>query len=200
MKKFFSHLRICIFRGILAMIPIFLSFLAIQLLYVLIDKKVVTFLGKFIEVRHIPGLGILLVLLVLYFIGLIVSNIAGRGIFHFIDRVSRSIPVIRDIYKIGKQLSESLSDAEQKKTFQKALIVDWSGNGLWAVAFVAGRMHDERTGEELLRVFIPIVPNPTTGFIFIVKESQTFDPGWTIEEAIKMIVSAAVISPDKIKK
>ena len=200
MKKFFKHLRVYIFRGILATIPIFLSFLAIQLLYVLIDKKVVAFLGKFIEVRHIPGLGILLVLIVLYFIGMIVSNIAGRSIFHFIEHISRSIPIIKDIYRIGKQLSESLSDAEQKKTFQKALLVDWSGRGMWAVAFVAGRIVDEQTGEDLLRVFIPIVPNPTTGFIFIAKESQTIDPGWTIEEAVKMVVSAAVISPAEIKK
>ena len=78
--------------------------------------------------------------------------------------------------------------------------MDWSGNGVWTVVFVAGQIVDQRTGENLYRVFMPNVPNPVTGFIFIVKESQTIDPGWTMEEAVKMVVSAAVISPKEIKK
>jgi uncharacterized membrane protein len=199
MKKFIQHLRSYIFRGVLAIIPIFLSFLAIQLLYVLIDKKVMAFLGKFIEVRQIPGLGILLVLVCLYFIGMIVSNIAGRGIFRFIDRIGHGIPLIKAVYQVGKQLSESLSNVEGKQVFKKALLVDCNGNGVWAIAFVAGPIMDQRTGENLYRVFVPIVPNPTSGLIFIVKESQTIDPGWTVEEAVKMVVSAAVISPAEIK-
>jgi len=200
LKKFAQHLRVYIFRGLLAIIPIFLSFLALQLLYVLIDKRVMAFLGKFFEVRQIPGLGILLVLVCLYLIGMAASNIAGRGVFRVIEWVGRGIPIIKDIYRIGQQVSESLSHAEKKKTFKKAVLVDWNGKKLWTVAFVAGSMTDERTGEELLRVFIPFVPNPTSGFIFIVKACETIDPGWTIEEAIKMVVSAAVISPEMIKK
>lgn len=200
LKKFAQHLRVYIFRGLLAIIPIFLSLLALQLLYVLIDKRVMAFLGKFFEVRQIPGLGILLVLVCLYLIGMAASNIAGRGVFRVIEWVGRGIPIIKDIYRIGQQVSESLSHAEKKKTFKKAVLVDWNGKKLWTVAFVAGQIKDEKTGEELLRVFIPFVPNPTSGFIFMVRASETIDPGWTIEEAIKMVVSAAVISPEMIKK
>ncbi|MCX5682010.1 MAG: DUF502 domain-containing protein [Candidatus Omnitrophica bacterium] len=200
MKKFIQHLRVYIFRGILAIIPIFLSLLAIQLLYVLIDKKVMVLLGKFIEVRQIPGLGLLLVLVCLYLIGMIVSNIAGRGLFRFIDWIGQGIPVIKAVYHAGKQLSESLSGAEAKQTFKKPLLIDWNDNGVWAIAFVAGQIVDQRTGENLYRVFMPHVPNPATGFIFLVKESQTIDPGWTMEEAIKMVISGGVISPKEIKK
>jgi uncharacterized membrane protein len=200
MKDFFQHIRTYIFRGLLAMIPLFLSFVAIKLLYVLIDKRVMAFLGEFVPVRQIPGLGILLLLVCLYLIGLIVSNIVGRQIFHFIDHVGRQIPIVKAVYQVGKQLSESLSNAGNKQAFKQVLLVNWNGNGVWAVAFVAGQITDNRTGELMYRVFMPHVPNPATGFVFVVKESQTVDPGWSIEEALKMVVSGAIISPKEIRR
>ncbi len=200
MKIFVQHLRVYIFRGLLAIIPIFLCILAIRLLYVLIDKQVMVFLNHFIEVRQIPGLGILLVLVSLYLIGMIVSNVIGRQFLHLIDRISQRIPVIKAIYQVGKQLSQSLSGDKDKQAFKKVVLVDWNGKGVWVIAFVSGRIVDQRTGEAMMRLFMPHVPNPTTGFIFVAKESETIDPGWTMEEAVKMIVSAAIISPNEIRK
>jgi uncharacterized membrane protein len=200
MKIFMQHLRSYILRGLFAIIPIFLSYLAIKLLYVLIDKRVMAFLDKFIEVRQIPGLGILLVLVCLYFIGMIVSNVIGRQVFHFIERISQQIPIIKAVYQVGKQLSEGLSATGGKDAFKKVLLVDCNGNGIWTVGFVAGSILDQRTGGNLLRVFIPTAPNPTTGFVFVVKEEQTLDPNWTVEEGLKMVVSGAIISPREIRK
>ena len=200
MKKLFKHLRTNIFRGLLAIIPLFLSFLAIRLLYVLIDRRVMAFLDRFIEVRQVPGMGLLLVLVCLYLIGLIVGNIIGKQFFHLLERTARRIPIVNAIYQVGKQLSQSLSDVGGKQTFQKALLVKWNSEGSWVIAFVAGRIKDQQTGESLLRVFMPHAPNPTSGFVFLVKESQTIDPGWTMEEAIKMVISGAVIAPDQINR
>jgi len=200
MKKLFQHLRVYIFRGLLAMIPILLCVAAVRLLYVLVDKKVVALIDKFVEVRQIPGLGILLVLVCLYLIGIIVSNMVGRRFFNFIEDVSRRIPIIKAIYQVGRQVSDSFSDEEGKQTFKKVLLVDCNHNGVWTVAFVAGSIQNEQTHESLLRVFVPTVPNPTSGFIFLVKESQTIDPGWSVEEGIKMVVSGSIISPKEIKK
>jgi uncharacterized membrane protein len=199
MKNFLKHARAYILRGLLAIIPIFLCILAIQLLYFLIDKRVMVFFNRFLDVRKIPGLGILLVLLCLYTIGLIVSNVIGRRFFHIIERVSQRIPLIKVIYQLGKQLSESFSGAEGKEVFKKVVLVDWNNNGLWALGFVTGRIIDQRSGEPMLRVFVPNVPSPTTGFIFVVKESAAIDPGWTVEEALKMVVSGSVIAPKEIK-
>ncbi|MBF0619408.1 MAG: DUF502 domain-containing protein [Candidatus Omnitrophica bacterium] len=200
MKNFFQHIRSYIFRGLLAIIPIFLSYLAIKLLYVLIDKRVMALLDQFIEIRHIPGMGILLVLVCLYLIGMIVSNIVGKQLFRFIDGIGHRIPIIQTIYQVGKQVSESLSVAGDKQSFNKVLLVNWNGNGIWAIVFVAGDIIDQRSGEKMYRVFMPHVPNPATGFVFLVKESQTMDPGWTVEEAIKMVISGAIVSPAEIKK
>src|SRR6185295_10739926 len=108
MKKFFEHTRKYIFRGLLAIIPLLLCSLAVYLLYVLIDRKVMVFLGPFIDIHHFPGLGVLLVLVCLYFVGLIFSNIVGHQFLKFVEMVTTRIPLINTIYSIGKQLSQGL--------------------------------------------------------------------------------------------
>jgi len=200
MKDFFIHIRIYILRGLLAIIPLVLCFLAIKLLYVLIDKQVMTFLAHYIDIRQIPGLGILLLLISLYFIGLIFSNVVGRQIFNFIGNVTERIPIIKFIYSIGKQISDTLSVTDpQKQAFQKAVLINaFNGNG-WMLGFVTGSIKDQN-GEELVKVFAPTAPHPLTGIVFIVKPSQILDCGWTVEEAIKMVVSVGIVSPSVIAR
>jgi len=200
MKKFFVHIWIYILRGLLAVIPLFLCWTAIWLLRKFIDQQVLKFLAQYVDIRQIPGLGILLLLVSLYLIGLVFSNVLGRQIFKFIDNVAERIPIIKFIYSVGKQISDTLSITDpQKQAFQKAVLVNtFNGNG-WMVGFVTGNIKDQN-GEDLLRVFVPSSPHPLTGIIFIVKPSQVLDCGWTVEEALKMVVSIGIVSPVEIKK
>jgi len=200
MKNFFNHIRSNILRGLLAIIPLLLCITAIELLYRLIDKQIMRFLDQFVDIRQIPGLGILLLLICLYIIGLIFSNVVGRQILGFIGNVTERIPIIKFIYSMGKQISDTLSITDpQKQAFKKAVLVNtFNGNG-WMIGFVTGNIKDQN-GEELLRVFVPSAPHPLTGIIFIVKPSQVIDCGWTVEEALKLVVSIGIVSPEKIKK
>ena len=108
--------------------------------------------------------------------------------------------IIKVIYGVGKQFSDTLSVTDpQKQAFKKAVLVNsFNGNG-WMVGFVTGTIKDQN-GEELLKVFVPSSPHPLTGIVFLVKPSQTLDCGWTVEEALKMVVSVGIISPEEIKK
>jgi len=200
MRKSFKSIGMYIMRGFLAIIPLLLCAAALFLLYDFIDKQVINFLSQFVNIRHIPGLGILLLLIILYFIGLVFSNVMGRQIFKFFDSISERIPIIKFIYAVGKQLSETLSMTDpNKQAFQKAVFVKTlDGNG-WMLGLVTGNIKDPN-GEELLKIFVPSSPHPLTGIVFIVKPSQTLECGWTVEEALKMIVSLGIISPDEIKK
>ena len=203
MKEFFKHLRIYIFRGLLAIIPLLLTVIAITLLYKLIDKRVMSFLEDItpdIHIRQIPGMGILLVLLSLYLIGIIVSNVVGRQVLYFIGRVSEKIPFIKFIYQIGKELSESFSAASDKQAFQKVLLVKSVTPHGWVVGFLTGTVKDNATEEELLRILIPATHNPLLGYIVLVKSDQTRDPGWSVEETLKAMVSVGIIFPAEIKK
>lgn len=201
MKKFINHVRSYIFRGLIAIIPIVLCALALNLLYILIDKKVMGFLSNFVEIRHIPGSGILLVLLSLYLLGLILSNIIGNQFLRFIERVSQKIPVINTIYGIGKQLSQGLSAVDSdKQAFKKAVLIKLNDTGIMVPAFVMNSLIHPLTKEEYLFVLAPTAPTPGSGFVLVVKASQTFDPGWTVEETLKAIVSVGIIVPKEMKE
>ncbi len=199
-KSFITHLRIYFFRGILASIPLFLCVIILSLLYFLVDKKVMGVLDRFISIRHIPGVGVVLVIIFLYLIGLTMSNIVGRAFLKAIEDISLKIPFIKMVYGAGKELSQNfLATDEAKKIFKEAVLIKWNNN-TWLIAFVAGQMRDERTNEVYLRIFMPYVPIPFAGFMIVVKKAQTINPGWTVEEALKMIISAGIISPSNIDK
>ncbi|MCB9771479.1 MAG: DUF502 domain-containing protein [Candidatus Omnitrophica bacterium] len=196
-KGLLKHIQVCVFRGLLAVIPLALCFFAMLLFYNLIDKKIMGFLEKFVEIRQIPGLGILIVIICLYLVGLIVSNFIGRQFFKFIENISERIPFIKVIYSIGKQLSQGLSIADgQSKAFKKALFVKINDD-LWVPGFLMNIKTDPATGEELLFVLVPTSPTPATGFVVLVKASQTIDPGWSVEECLKAVVSVGIITPEK---
>ena len=195
MKHFIQHLRVFIFRGLLAVIPLLLCTLAVQLLYNLIDKKVLEFFSRYLEVRKIPGLGILLVLASLYLIGVVVSNIIGHQFFKWIELFSQRIPFIKTIYNVGKQLSHGLSVADgEKQAFQKAVLVRVNKDGPFVPAFVMNSIKG-RNDEEFLFVLVPTAPTPGSGFVCVVKASETVDPGWTVEECLKVIISVGIITP-----
>lgn len=199
MKRFWSHTKTYIFRGLLAIIPIALTVFAIQFLYFFIDKKVMSMVDQIIGFS-IPGLGILLVLVVLYLLGFVASNVVGKEIFHLIERITKKIPIIKTTYQAGKQLALALSLPEQQ-VFKRVVLVDYLMPGIWTIGFVTGTIIDKKNHDQiLLKVFVPTPPNPTSGTMVVVKESQTRDPGWTIEEALKAVISGGIIGPTEIRK
>ena len=198
MKNFFKHVRVYIFRGILASIPLFLSYLVIKFIYLMIDKRANNLLEPLIGYR-IPFLGILLVLVILYLVGFAASNVIGRQFFNLLGGIASRIPIVKTTYQVGKQLSSTLSLPE-KQIFKRVVLVECLKSGIWTIGFVTGTILDKRNHEKLLKVFVPTVPNPTTGFIFLLKESQTIDPGWSVEQAIKAVISGGIIGPEEIEK
>ncbi|MDO8580909.1 MAG: DUF502 domain-containing protein [Candidatus Omnitrophota bacterium] len=196
MKNFLLHARMYILRGLLAVIPLLLSLLAIRFIYVFIDKRIIEVIDRYTGYR-IPGLGLILVLIVLYFIGLITSNVLGRRIFNLIEDISNRIPLIKTIYQVGKQVSNTLSLPE-KQVFKKAVLVEFFRPGDRVIGFITGTVVDNKTSERILKVFVPTVPNPTSGFLVFAKESNVIDPQWTVEEAMKMVISGGIIGPPDI--
>jgi len=197
MKKAFKHVKAHIFRGFLAIIPIILSYFVIKFLYVTIDQRLTSLIARWIGLR-IPGLGILLVLIFLYLMGLAASNWMGKKALSILDRASSRIPLIKTVYHLGKQVAEALSLPE-KKAFQRVVMVQQFREGVWTIGFVAGTIADrEKTGEKLLKVFVPTAPNPTTGFMIMLKETEVRDLDWTISDAMNAVISGGIISPETI--
>lgn len=196
MKIFLKHLKTYILRGLVASIPLILSFFVLKFFYIFIDQKVMNLIDGFVGFR-IPGFGIILCFVVLYLIGYFTRNVIGRHLFNVIETISGKIPIIKTTYQVGKQLASTLSLPEQQ-VFKQVVLVDYFKPGVWSIGFVTGTMLNKKNNETLLKVFIPTVPNPTSGLLVILKESQTIDPQWSVEQAMKAVISGGIIGPKEI--
>ncbi len=198
MKKFLTHLRVFIFRGLLAVIPLGLTLFAIQFLYLTIDRKV----APLVEARlgfAIPGLGILLVIIVLYLVGVAASHWAGRRFFLALERVTGGIPFLRTVYHVGKQLTDALSRPE-KQGFKRVVLLQSFRPGIWSVGFVTGVIEDGAVpGQRFLKIFIPTAPNPTAGFMIMTPESEVRNLNWSVRDAMNMVISGGLVSPEVIE-
>ena len=197
-KRFLADIKTYIFRGLFAVIPLALSFLAVRFFYVVIDRQVVEWLNHFIGFS-VPGLGILLVLIFLCILGFVASNVIGKKIFILIEQITNRIPIVKTIYQVGKQLSLTLS-LPGKQIFNRVVLVEFLRPGSWTFGFVTGTIIDRtNNNENLLKVFIPTTPNPASGWIVIVRESQTRESGLSIEEAMTAVISGGIIGAEEIK-
>lgn len=196
MKAVLKHIRTFIFRGLLAVVPLVLSFYVVRFLYLAVDRKVAGLIEKVVGFR-IPGLGIVLVLLILYLLGLAASNWAGKQAFCVIERVMKRIPVIRTIYQVGKQFGTALS-LPDKQAFKRAVLVEHFKPGVRSVGFVTGEVVDRATGQRLLKLFIPTAPNPTTGFVVMVAPDKVQELSWTVPEAMNVVISGGIIGPGEL--
>jgi uncharacterized membrane protein len=193
MHNFYRHTKSYIFKGLLALIPIALTVFTINILYVFIDKQIMELIDQYTGF-HIPGLGLLIFIVLLYLTGVIASNVIGKRMFNMLDAITGRIPLLKTAYQVGKQLSSTLSLPE-KNIFKKAVLVDYFKPGAWVIGFVTGEILDERTGKTLLKIFIPTVPNPTSGFLVIIGEELVQETAWSIEDAMKMVISGGIIGP-----
>jgi uncharacterized membrane protein len=198
MPRFFAHVRRFVIRGALALIPIALPAIAVYLLYDFIDRRIVALVKELFHLSF-PGMGIILLLLVLYLVGVVVSNIFGRSILEGFEQLIDRIPGFKAIYRLGKSLSGSLSQTGDQALFRRPVLVPYAAPNQWQIGFVTGTMHVEGSEEELLRVFVPTPPNPATGLVYIIKASNVRDPGWTVEEAMQTLMSGGIVGPDSMK-
>lgn len=196
MRGFLNHLKTYVIRGFWAVIPLALSIFVLRLIYVSIDQRVMNAIASFLGFR-LPGLGLLLLVLVLYLLGLIASNMLGRHILNWIERLMDRIPFIRTTYRVGRQLATTFTVPE-REVFKRAILVEYLKPGMWTVGFVTGSLRDLDQGGNFLKVYIPTPPNPTSGTMVLVRESETRDPGWTVDEAMKIVISAGIIGPGEM--
>ena len=196
MKNFVQHAKKYIFAGLLAIVPLGLVYFVLRFIYLFIDQTVMNLFFKVFGFR-IPGLGLVIIILLLYFIGLFSRNFLGKWLFHIFERIARKIPIVGTTYQVGKQISNTLSLPE-KQVFKRVVLVNYLNKDTYTLGFVTGSLEDKKTKEKLCKVFIPTPPNPTTGTMIIIPESSVIDPGWSVEDGIRTVISAGIIGPQEI--
>ena len=148
--------------------------------------------------RDLPGVGILIVIVVILLTGLTAINFAGQWWLKVWDKFVNRIPIVRSIYSSVQQVSSTLFSGSGQ-AFSKALLIRYPHADSWAIAFQTGIPAKEVTaklGEDYVNVFLPTTPNPTSGFFMIVPRAQTIELDMSVEEALKHIVSMGSVPPN----
>lgn len=150
---------------------------------------------------HLPGLGFVLVIAVLFVTGLLVANVLGRKILEAWDRLLGRIPVVKSIYSSVKKVSESLL-SDNSRSFKTPVLVPFPHNNTWTIAFVSGDMPQTiaqtlPSGQSYVAVYVPTTPNPTGGYYIMVNQQDIRPLNMTVDEALKYIISLGMVMPDK---
>lgn len=146
---------------------------------------------------HIPGLGVLLTLLVVFLTGLFTANMIGQRLIAFWEGLLARIPVVNSIYNGVKQVSDTLL-SPTGQAFRKVLLVQWPREGLWTIAFQTGTPGGDVVNHlpgDYLSIYVPTTPNPTGGYFVIVARSDVIELDMSVDEALKYIISMGVVAP-----
>jgi len=138
---------------------------------------------------HFYGLGMITGIIIVYIVGLLATNVMGHHLIRWGDDLLSRIPLVKSIYVSSKQLTSVLKDG--KSTYRRAVFVEWPRQGVLAVGFVTAEV--VRQGKRLVVVYVPTMPNPTSGFALFFHEDEVLDSGMTVEEAVKFVVSGGMV-------
>ena len=207
MKKTKHMMRRYFIGGLLIWVPIWVTLLVLKFMVDLLDKVVDLIPHAYQPAQligfDIPGLGVVLVVLLLFFTGMLAANFIGRWFVAFSEGIFVRIPLVRSIYKAVKQVMNSLFSTSGE-SFRRVLLVEYPRKGLWSIAFQTSRGFTEakeHIGEELVTIFIPTTPNPTSGFLMMIPAKDAVELKISVEAALRMVISLGVVLPEeKVKE
>jgi uncharacterized membrane protein len=202
--KKMATLRRYLVAGLLVWVPLGVTLLIVKFLVDLMDQTLLllpvsiqpeTLLGF-----RIPGLGLVLTAIIVLATGMIVTNLFGMQLFTIGERMLQRIPLVRSIYASVKQVTQSLFSSG--KSFHKVVLVEYPRQGMWSLAFQTGAGADEvqsKTKQEIVNIFIPTTPNPTSGFFLMVPRADVIELDMTVDQGLKMLLSVGVVVPEHKK-
>ncbi len=200
MKRLTNYL----ISGLLFWIPLALTVLVIKFFLEVVNNLVpARFLPETLLNLDttIPGSGFIFVVLILLVTGALVTNILGRKLLDLWERALNKIPGFRNIYNALKKISSTVLNTSSE-SFRKAFLIQYPSKGIWVVAFQSGDFKGEIEsiiGEDVINLFVPTTPNPTSGFFVIIPKKDAIELKMSVEEAFKLVISAGVVTPEILK-
>lgn len=203
-KSILSLLRKYLLAGLFIWLPIWVTFLVLEFLTNLMDGSL-KLLPKSIQPDfllgfHLPGLGIVFTLVILFFTGMLAANLLGQHLLDLWNRLIARIPLVRTIYNAVQQVVDTIL-SPQGKAFRKVLLVEFPRKNMWTIAFQTGngcREANNKLQKEMVTVFVPNTPVPSAGFLMMVAKDEVFELNMTVDQAIKFVISLGVILPEDV--
>ncbi len=201
------RLRNLFIAGLLVLLPISLTIFIITFIFQKLDNllspafvKLLILLGLPLQAdQFVMGLGVVATIFIIIFTGLITKNILGKKLFRLGEIIVEKIPVARSIYSGAKQIIDAVSKS-QLDAFNKVVMVEYPRKGLFSLGFVTCEARgeiQENTKNNVVNVFIPTTPNPTSGLLIFVPKEDITPLTMSVEEGIKLVVSGGIVTPTK---
>lgn len=194
-------LRRYLVAGLLLWIPLGITFLVTRFLVGMMDQTLLLLPEQYRPESllgfSIPGLGLVLTFVLLLVTGMLVANLLGKRLLDFWEGLLARIPFVRTIYGGAKNFAETVL-SDQGKAFNQVLLVEYPKAGIWSLAFKTSEYLGEvqaKTGKDVVCVFVPTTPNPTSGFIIMVPRDEVIELDMEVDQALKMIISLGVVVP-----
>lgn len=194
MKRYFI-------TGLLIWVPLGITVWVLQALIGTMDQSLLL-LPRSLQPRelfgfHVPGIGAILTVLIVFFTGLATANILGQRMVRFWEGVLARIPIVKSIYYSVKQVSDTLFSSSGE-AFRKALLIQYPRQGSWTIAFQTGTPGGEVAkylDGEFVSVYVPTTPNPTSGFFLMLPKKDVVELEMSVDDALKYIISMGVVAP-----
>ena len=194
-------LRNYLIAGLLIWVPVMVTVWVVRFVSGILDQSIVllppSWRPEAVFGQYVPGFGIVLALLVLFLTGLLARDLLGDKLIEGVEALIRKIPVIGSVYGGAKTFSETVL-TDKGRSFKQVVMVEFPRKGAWSVGFLMSEHWEEvrrRTGQDMVQVFVPTTPNPTTGFLIVVHRDEVMFMDTSVDEAFKMIFTLGVITP-----
>lgn len=211
-RRFMRFLKVNLIAGLVVLAPLVITLWLFKNIVVAVDNRLIGLvpqkyrLNNLIEAVFgvqpgfdIHGLGLLAGIVFLVMAGLLVRNIFGKTLLAWGEAVVNTIPGVRSVYHAIKQITETVASSNSK-SFRKVVMLQYPRKGIWSIGFVSGTTKGQvqaETDKKLVNVFLPTTPNPTSGFLLFVPEKDLIELDMTVDQGLKMIISAGIVTPTK---
>ena len=204
-RSLLASLRASFLTGLVVIAPVGLTMWLIWSVVGWIDGFVLPLVPRTIQPEeyigiNLRGVGVIIFLVFTIIVGWIAKGIIGRSMIHFGEGLVNRMPVVRTIYSGIKQISETVF-AQSERSFEKACLIQYPRKGIWAIGFVSTNAKGEvaekaETSGNLVGVFVPTTPNPTSGFLLMFPEEDVIELDMSVEDAAKLVISAGLVYPN----
>ncbi|AHE97396.1 DUF502 domain-containing protein [Thioalkalivibrio paradoxus] len=197
-----SHLRRYLIAGLLVWVPLIVTGLIIKFLVDALDFTILLLPASWrpeaILGFSVPGTGVVVAIVIVFVTGVVAANIVGRKLVELGEAIVDRIPLVRSIYSAVKQVMRTVFD-DGGQSFRRVLLVEYPRKGLWTLGFQTGVGVGEvqaRTERDVLTVFVPTTPNPTSGFVIMVPREDAVELDMSVEDGLKFVMSLGVVVPE----
>ena len=207
--KLGAKIRAYLFTGILVTAPVAITFYMAYKFIFWVDRLVGQMMPPKLQAYvndilpfTVPGLGLIILIVVLIVVGMFAAGFMGKFFMRLGEWIVYKLPLISSVYSLLKQVFETFLSTKTQ-AFNKVVLLEYPRKGIWILGLVSSETKGEvkkLLKEEMLNVFIPTTPNPTSGFLIFVPKSETIELDMTVEEGIKFIISGGLVEPENLKQ